>query len=160
EQGTGTAETYDFSHDKLREQVYATLSPAHRRLLHRRVAEALETVYAKALDAVSGQVAVHYERAGLPGQAISYYSRAGEVAMRVYANAEAIATFQQAVALLEASSPGGVLQEHLWQEAALLYEDMGDVFGIMGQLQEARQAYQRAMTYVPAEEFLSIPTDN
>ena len=38
EQGAGTAETYDFSHDKLREQAYASLSPAHRRLLHRHVA--------------------------------------------------------------------------------------------------------------------------
>jgi DNA-binding SARP family transcriptional activator len=161
EQGAGTAETYDFSHDKLREQAYASLSPAHRRLLHRRVAEAFEAVYADALgkgqgnlDAVSGQIAVHYERAGLPGLAVSYYRRAGEVAMRVYAHAEAIATFQQAAVLLEASPPGHVLQERQWQEAALLYEDMGEVFGMTGQLQEARQAYQHAMTYVPAQEYV------
>lgn len=161
EQGAGTAETYDFSHDKLREQAYASLSPAHRRLLHRRVEEAFELVYAGALpggqgnlDAVSGQIAVHYERAGLPGQAISYYRRAGEVAMRVYAHAEAIAAFQQAAVLLEASPPGHVLQERQWQEAALLYEDMGEVYGMTGQLQEARQAYQHAMTYVPAQEYV------
>src|SRR6266567_635579 len=96
--------------NKLREQAYASLSPAHRRLLHRRVAEAFEAVYANALgggqgnlDAVSGQIAAHFERAGLPGQAISYYRLAGEVAMRVYAHAEAIAAFQQAAVLLEAS---------------------------------------------------------
>ncbi len=68
EQDAGAAETYDFSHDKLREQAYASLSPAHRHLLHRHVAEALEEVFAKDLDAVSGQIAAHFERAGLPEQ--------------------------------------------------------------------------------------------
>ncbi len=160
EQGAGTAETYDFSHDKLREQAYASLSPAHRRLLHRRVAEALEAVYAGDLDVVSGQIAAHYEHAGLPGQAIPYYRRAGEVAQRVYANAEAITAFEQAATILEASPQGHIRQEQQWQEAVLLYEDMGDVFEMTGQLSEARQAYQRAMTYVPAQEPLSIPTDN
>ncbi len=37
------ADAYDFSHDKLREAAYAALSPARRRLLHRQVAQALET---------------------------------------------------------------------------------------------------------------------
>src|SRR6266700_1059306 len=74
--------------------------------------------------------------------------------MRVYAHAEAIAAFQQAAVLLEASPRGHVLQERQWQEAVLLYEDMGEVFGMTGQLQEARQAYQHAMTYVPAQEYV------
>ncbi len=36
------ADAYDFTHDKLREAAYDALSPARRRLLHRRVAGALE----------------------------------------------------------------------------------------------------------------------
>ncbi len=154
EQGTGTAETYDFSHDKLREQAYNSLSPAHRSLLHRRVAEAFEVVYAEDLGAVGGQIAAHYERARLPELATPYYRRAGEVAMRIYAHTEAITAFQQAITLLEASPREHVLQEQQWQEVALLYEDMGDVFEITGQLQEARQAYQRAMTYIPAQKYI------
>jgi tetratricopeptide (TPR) repeat protein len=111
-------------------------------------------VYAGELDAVSGQIAIHYERAGLPGQAIPYYRHAGEVAMRIYANTEAITAFQRATALLEASLREHVPQEQQWQEAVLLCEDMGDVFEMTGQFPEARQAYQRAMTYVPAQEFI------
>src|SRR6266567_4757990 len=49
-QGAGTAETYDFGHDKLRELAYASLSPAHQRLLHCRVAEALIEIYANNLS--------------------------------------------------------------------------------------------------------------
>ena len=64
------ADAYDFSHDKLREVAYGSLSAARRRLLHRHVAQALETLHAAELDPVSHQVAAHYERAGLPEQAV------------------------------------------------------------------------------------------
>jgi len=92
---------YDFSHDKIRDVVYAGLSLARRRLLHRRVAQALESVYTSDLDAVSGQVAAHYEQAGLPAQAVPYYQRAAQVTHRLYANDEAINYFNKALALLQ-----------------------------------------------------------
>jgi tetratricopeptide (TPR) repeat protein len=154
EQDAGAAETYDFSHDKLREQAYASLSPAHRHLLHRHVAEALEEVYAKDLDAVSGQIAAHFERAGLPEQAIPYFLRASEVAMRIYANAEAITAFQRAATLLEAGSPGNARQATQWEIAAHIYESLGDIFEVTGQLQEARQAFQHAMTSLLPQEYI------
>ncbi len=95
------AEAYDFGHDKLRQAAYATLSAARRRLLHRKVAQALEAVYAGDLEAVSAQVAAHYEHAGQPEQAIPYYQRAAEVARRIYANEEAVRYERRALALLE-----------------------------------------------------------
>jgi predicted ATPase/transcriptional regulator with XRE-family HTH domain len=87
EQGS---DAYDFSHDKLRAVAYAGLSAARRRVLHRRVAEALEAEHAADLDALSEQIAWHYERAGIADRSVEYYQRAAEVAQRVYANAEAI----------------------------------------------------------------------
>lgn len=92
--------TYDFSHDKLRDVAYRETSPMHRRRLHRRVAAALESVYTDDLEPVSGQLAAHYEQAGLPLRAVAYYQRAGAVAQRVYANAEAIQLYHKGVALL------------------------------------------------------------
>ncbi|MFQ5344202.1 MAG: AAA family ATPase, partial [Anaerolineae bacterium] len=93
---------YDFSHDKIREVAYAGVSTARRRLLHRRVAQALESVHTHDVDAVSGQVAAHYERAGLPAQAIPYYQRAAEAAVRVCANNEAADHLTRGLTLLEA----------------------------------------------------------
>src|SRR3989442_1331075 len=52
---------YDFSHDKIREVAYQSLSPVLRRHLHRQVAQGLEKVYAEDLAAVSAQLARHYE---------------------------------------------------------------------------------------------------
>lgn len=95
------AEGYDFSHDRIREAAYAAISPARRRVLHRRVAKSLETVHATALDAVSGQIAAHFERAGNPEQAVSYYQRAGAQAQQIYANHDACLHFRRALSSLE-----------------------------------------------------------
>jgi DNA-binding SARP family transcriptional activator len=94
-------EAYDFSHDKIREVAYAELTSARRRLLHRRVALALQRVHAPRLDPVSGQLAAHYERSGEWEQAVAYYQRAAELAQEVYANADAIGLLRRGLALLE-----------------------------------------------------------
>ena len=60
-------DAYDFSHGKLRDAVYEQLSPAQRRRNHLRVAEALERLADP--DAVSAQIAAHYEQAGAPERA-------------------------------------------------------------------------------------------
>jgi DNA-binding SARP family transcriptional activator len=98
EQGT---RAYDFSHDKLREAVYVQVSPARRRQLHRHVAQALEQVDAADLDPVSGQIAAHYEQAGLLQPAADFYTHAADVAQRIYAHADAVSYLTKALALLE-----------------------------------------------------------
>jgi predicted ATPase/DNA-binding SARP family transcriptional activator len=100
-------DAYDFSHDKLREVAYTGLSSTRRRVLHRRVAEALETLYAADLDDASSQVAIHYDRAGLAGHAIHYYQRAAEVSQRVYATTEAITYQSRALELMPETDYAG-----------------------------------------------------
>src|SRR3712207_2947495 len=62
------ADAYDFSHDKIREVAYLALSPARRRHHHLRVARALERLHDP--GPVSGQLAMHYERAGAADEAV------------------------------------------------------------------------------------------
>ncbi len=95
------ANSYDFTHDKLREVAYAEISVPHRRLLHRRVAQALEALHADDLDLVSGQIASHYERAGMTLEALPAYQRAAAVAQRLYANEDAITLLIRGLELLE-----------------------------------------------------------
>jgi len=73
-------DAYDFGHDKLREVIYDGLSRARKRMLHRHVAQALERVHAKNLDAVAARIANHYERADEPEEAVRYYQQAATVA--------------------------------------------------------------------------------
>jgi DNA-binding SARP family transcriptional activator/predicted ATPase len=100
EQGT---DAYDFSHDKLREVAYAGLSAARRRWLHRRVAEALQEMHTTDPGSVSAQVAMHFERAGQPEQAVQYYQQAAQAAQRIYAPEQADRYHRRAQALLETS---------------------------------------------------------
>jgi predicted ATPase len=95
------ANSYDFTHDKLREVAYGEIGAPQRRLLHRRIAQALEALHAEDLDAVSGQLASHYERAGMIEQALPYYQQAAAVAQRVYANEDAISLLSRSLELLE-----------------------------------------------------------
>lgn len=94
------AEAYDFSHDRIREVAYAELSAVHRRLLHRRVAQALETVHAAALDTVCSQIATHYDQAGTAASAIIYYQRAATVAERFFAYPDVERYLDRTLALL------------------------------------------------------------
>jgi len=80
--------------------VYAQVSATRRRLLHRRIAQALETVHSATLDQMSGQLAAHYEKAGVWAQALAYYQQAAQQSLRTYANHEAIAHFERGLALL------------------------------------------------------------
>lgn len=99
------ADAYDFSHDKIREVAYAGLSQVRRRLFHRRVAEALETVYAAKLDEISGQVAAQYEQARILDKAAHYWRRAGERAVAQFAQLEALHTLSRALELLPIDDP-------------------------------------------------------
>lgn len=98
-------ETYDFTHDKLRAVAYATLSPARRRLLHRRTAQTLEAIVGGAPGIVSGHIALHYERAGSVAHAISFYQQAAAAARTIYAQQEAIDYLRRALTLAEEASP-------------------------------------------------------
>lgn len=147
------AAAYDFSHEQLRQEVLTSLSAAHRRLLHRRVAEALASAAADEQDAASFQIAAHYEQAGLPEQAIPYYVRAGEAARRVYAHEEALAALQRAATLL--ASLTHTPQDLSWQMAATVYEQQGDILERIGRHQEAEHAYQQARNTVPVQETLT-----
>lgn len=111
EQGS---DAYDFSHDRIRDVAYGELSPPRRRLLHRRVAEALEQVHAAAPGDVIGQLAAHYEQAGLPDRAVRCYWQAVEAARQRYAQRDVIALARRGLDLL-AQTPNSAE----WQKVRL-----------------------------------------
>jgi DNA-binding SARP family transcriptional activator/predicted ATPase len=90
---------YDFTHDRLREVVCSELSLVRQRYLHRRVARALTEVYAADIESWSGQIASHFEQAGMAEEAIESYSRAAAYARQRYADTEAADLLRRALAL-------------------------------------------------------------
>lgn len=133
---------YDFSHDKLRETAYDEIPPSKRRLLHRRIAEALELVHEHDDDAISGQIAFHYEQSGLIDQAMASYERAARLAQRVFANDEVVRLIRRALALL-ATRPEGERRDE--QELALQTTLGPSLIALRGySAGEATDCYERA----------------
>lgn len=129
----GNRLSYDFSHEKLRNLVYQEISLARRRLLHRRVAEALinQSHSPREILARAGQIATHYQQAGMETQAGQYFKMAGEHARFLYANTEALAHFQAALAAGHTDAAG-------------LYEAIGDLQTLQGEYNAALNSYHTA----------------
>jgi tetratricopeptide (TPR) repeat protein len=109
-------ERWDFSHDRIREIAYGRIGPARRRLIHRRIAQGMELLFANRLDDVSASIAVHLDRGGQPARAVPFLERAAAVAARVSANEEAIRCLTHALSLVQTLPPGRDRDE---QELAL-----------------------------------------
>lgn len=140
---------YDFTHDKIREAVCLRLSQAHRRLLHRSLAQALEAIYGEEIDAISGEIATHYQQAGLDRFALPYFLRAGEVASRLFANQEAIRLLRCGLSIVTASLPDRNHDGSQTNVNFSLLDVLGDVLERTGQHQQAREAFQLVFDYCP-----------
>jgi hypothetical protein len=90
---------YDFSHELLRER-HTHRSARQRWLPHRGTAQGIELVHADGLGRVSVQLARHYARGGRPGRAVAYYQRAADAAAGVFADAEAVRLYKEALAII------------------------------------------------------------
>ena len=93
------ASEYDFTHDRLREVACAELSLVRRRYLHRRVARAMAEVYKADIDSWNGQIAFHFEQAGMAEEAMEHYRRAAAYVRQRYADSEAADLLRRALAL-------------------------------------------------------------
>jgi DNA-binding SARP family transcriptional activator/predicted ATPase len=94
-------DSFDFSHDRIRDVAYAQISPPRRRWLHKRVADTLEGLNEANPEAISGLLAAHYEEAGVLEKAIANCSLAGAFAQRMYANQEALKQYEKGLELLK-----------------------------------------------------------
>ena len=140
EQGS---ESYDFSHDKIREVVYLALGPARRRQLHLQVAAALERLHTADPAAVSAQLASHYDRAAAAGEAVRWYVSAAEAAQRLHANAEAVRLLERALELARGMDEGADRAE---LELALLTALPAPLVAVEGYLSDRVTAvHERAL---------------
>lgn len=132
---------YDFTHAKLRQLAYAEMGLARRRLLHRRIAEALcqSGRRAKQTTAVTAEIATHYRQAGLDAEAVTYFVQAGDQARALFAHQEAIYYYQSALAL-------GA--DDAWQ----LHESCGDMHVRLGAYPTALTSYETAASLAPTDK--------
>lgn len=97
----GLGERFDFTHDRIREAVYRRLLEPRRKLLHRQVAEAIETLHADDLESHHLALGLHYREGEVWDRSATYLRRTGLAAAARAAHREAVACFEQALAALE-----------------------------------------------------------
>ncbi|MGH9011386.1 MAG: ATP-binding protein, partial [Acidimicrobiia bacterium] len=97
---------YRFAHMLVRDTLYDELSAGRRARLHRRAAEAIESVHAGRLGEHVSALANHYSRAAAPAgdtgtKAVDYAVQAGERALAQLAHDEAVAWYHRALDLID-----------------------------------------------------------
>ena len=93
-----------FGHALIRDTLYEEIPATHRRRLHLRVAEVLETLYAGNSEPHLAELAHHFSLAlpaAAPETALEYAMRAGRRAADVLADEEAVRLYRLAVDILE-----------------------------------------------------------
>ena len=101
-----SATRFRFAHALMRATLYESLTATRQVTLHRRTAEAIETVHASALDDYVAALAHHWAKASAPvtdtTKAVDYARKAGDRALAQLAHDEAAAYYADGLELLDA----------------------------------------------------------
>jgi predicted ATPase len=101
ERGIYPQTTYVFKHALIQDVANQSLLTDTRQKHHRRITQVLEEHFPETGKALPELLAHHYTEAGAADEAVHYWQRAGEKAVRSSAYAEAIAQFTRGLELLK-----------------------------------------------------------
>jgi DNA-binding CsgD family transcriptional regulator len=136
---------YDFTHPTLQTTLYAELGRARSRLLHGRIAAALEHHYGRIAEAHADELAVHFSRASSTDsapKAARYLALAGRSALARYATREAATYLTSALVLADSLGAGKTIDDGT---VASLVEDLARARQRNGEYAAARTLWQRAL---------------
>ena len=135
---------YIFKHALVQEAAYSTILAERRRATHRRVADAMEKLFADRMEEFASVLAYHYTRAEDWQKAQEYLFKAGDRSGRVAGDAEALEHFRQAeAAYLKAF--GNKLSP---LQRASLDRKVGQAMLGSGQHTQALEHFQRALSHL------------
>ncbi|HET7011162.1 MAG TPA: ABC transporter substrate-binding protein [Anaerolineales bacterium] len=125
---------FTFVHALVPHTLAESVSGLRRQRLHRRVAEAMEKLEGDRLDELAPIIGRHFAEAGDWDKAADYLLRAGDQAQRLYAYQEAIADYEEALAVLRE-------RKELEREARTLLK-LGSLYHATFDFARSRRTYQ------------------
>jgi len=138
-------ESYRFDHPMIREALYEEVIPELRREYHRRIAAHLVAPDAgEAHRPEAAAVAFHLLEAREDERAIPSLLEAAEQARALFANADARATLDRAVSILDAldATPGGQRSPSVANWRIKAHKDRGKILVRLGEIEKARADFQ------------------
>jgi tetratricopeptide (TPR) repeat protein len=131
-------DVYCFADVIVRDVVHEEVSHLRHKKLHNFVGCALEKVYAKKIDEHLGELAYHFLEGDDKDKAFDYFSKAGEMAQKVYAHNEAFSYLQHALELLEEKGAGP-------EQKVPVVEKLGDLDYWIGKPDAGIEQYDKAL---------------
>ncbi|MGD9091281.1 MAG: adenylate/guanylate cyclase domain-containing protein [Anaerolineales bacterium] len=144
---------YIFRHALTRDAAYHSILRRQRRHFHRKVGEALETLFPDRLDEEAPRLAYHFYEAQDYERALKYFTQAGDAAARLYANTEAVAHYGQALEIMKREDVTQ-LAPSLSKGDALthLYIRRGRALEELGQFDDAIRNYKELASLAREQE--------
>jgi predicted ATPase len=105
-QGLPPESDYRFKHALIQDAAYENLLKSRRQTLHRRVAETLRDRFADRATAEPEALAHHFTQAGMTDDAIEWWGKAGDQALRRSAFQEAISHLGKAIEMADKAGEG------------------------------------------------------
>jgi len=131
---------WQFAHDKLREGLTSTLSAFDLRDYHRRVAEAIETIYGDAPE-YTVILTYHWRKAGDTNKELGYVTRAGDQALANGAYEEAVGFLHRALNIAGKTKLTPLTRAALLRKLSAAYVAMGNLSEGSTVLREALALY-------------------
>jgi predicted ATPase len=100
-QGTGARARFTFKHALVQDAAYQSMLKSQRQRLHAQIGHAMEEHFPHIANSQPEVLAGHFAQAGLAEHAVHYWQRAGYLAMRRSAMAEAVAHLTQGLEALK-----------------------------------------------------------
>jgi class 3 adenylate cyclase/tetratricopeptide (TPR) repeat protein/energy-coupling factor transporter ATP-binding protein EcfA2 len=98
--GHPPAAIYAFKHALVQDAAYQSILRSRRQQLHASIARALDAQFPDVTEGAPELLAAHYEKAGMPDDAVAWFMRAGHRAQVRSANKEAVNHLERALSLL------------------------------------------------------------
>ncbi len=141
---------YRFRHALIQEAIYRGLVRGQRRQLHARAAWCLEEAWPGRLVELASLLGHHYSAAGEAARAVHYLEVAGDHAVSVFANDEAVASYRHALEVVDQDRSGDIATK----AAVELRAKLAEVLWRNSRFGEAREVLKKALPLVGPEQAL------
>lgn len=143
-------EKWRFSHDKLRQGLLQSIDDERITDMHAKLASTIQEVYADNIEQYAMQIADHYQRAHIYGQAVDWHARAARNARLDFAPALAIHHYRLALRLMDRY--GVALSENSTVSYAELLRGYAGALISQGNYDEAKRRLDDLHAYVSEKD--------
>jgi serine phosphatase RsbU (regulator of sigma subunit) len=126
---------YLFRHSLVQDAAYTSLLENDRKRLHQAVGNAIEKLYPERKGELAAILAHHFKEAGEGERALDYFIKAGDEALKVFANLEAEYQYKSALELMCCSGAA----------IAWLYSGLGEALYRQSRMDESLQAFRKGI---------------